>query len=285
MGATKEINVKELLDLDLGSAMNTMEVRDFSLTNDETVSENDESDETLDFSFDLNSSDDLSSDDLTLNVSDETLDFSFDLNSSDDLSSDDLTLDVSDETQNLADDFLDTLDIGDTRTQKMKVVENFDLLLDGDSEATTSGLDLDLETLLSDGEDPFSDDTKRSMLPDGVNESDTGTISLNTLTEDNMREIEDVLNPDDIHASTSQITDEELMAMGLSDNGPELMSVTGMSFDESESVDENSTKLDLARAYIEMDDPENAKSILQEVVDEGDSAQQNEAKNLIATLS
>ena len=287
MGATKEINVKELLDLDLGSAMNTMEVRDFSLTNDETVSENDESDETLDFSFDLNSSDDLSSDDLTLNVSDETLDFSFDLNSSDDLSSDDLTLDVSDETQNLADDFLDTLDIGDTRTQKMKVVENFDLLLDGDSEATTSGLDLDLETLLSDGEDPFSDDTKRSMLPDGVNESDTGTMSLNTLTEDNMQEIKDVLNPDDIHASTSQITDEELMAMGLSDNGPELMGVTGtgMSLDESESVDENSTKLDLARAYIEMDDPENAKSILQEVVDEGDSAQQNEAKNLIATLS
>ena len=287
VGATKEINVKELLDLDLGSAMNTMEVRDFSLTNDETVSENDESDETLDFSFDLNSSDDLSSDDLTLNVSDETLDFSFDLNSSDDLSSDDLTLDVSDETQNLADDFLDTLDIGDTRTQKMKVVENFDLLLDGDSEATTSGLDLDLETLLSDGEDPFSDDTKRSMLPDGVNESDTGTMSLNTLTEDNMQEIKDVLNPDDIHASTSQITDEELMAMGLSDNGPELMGVTGtgMSLDESESVDENSTKLDLARAYIEMDDPENAKSILQEVVDEGDSAQQNEAKNLIATLS
>ena len=252
--ATKEINVEELLDLDLGSAMNTMEIRDFSLISEESVPENDESDQTLDFSFDLNSSDDFA-------------------------------LDASDETQNLADDFLDTLDIGDTRTQEMKIDENFDLLLDGDSEATSSGLDLDLETLLSDDEDPFSDDTKRSMLPDGVNESDTGTISLNTLTEDNMREIEDVLNPDDIHASTAQITDEELTAMGLSDNGPEFMSAAGMSIDESESVDENSTKLDLARAYIEMDDPENAKSILQEVVDEGNSDQQNEAKNLIATLS
>ena len=260
--ATKEINVEELLDLNIGSETGTTELPDFDLSNEVIALENDESDETLDFSFDLNSSDDLSSDDLAL--------------------------DVSDETQSLADDFFDTLDNEDTRTQEMKIDDNFDLLLDGDSETNISELDLDLETLLSDGEDPFPDDTKRSMLPDGVSESDTGTMSLNILTEDNkpsMREIEDVLNPDDVHASTAQITDEQLTAMGLSDNGPELMSVTGMSFDESESVDENSTKLDLARAYIEMDDPENAKSILQEVVAEGDSAQQNEAKNQIATLS
>jgi pilus assembly protein FimV len=44
------------------------------------------------------------------------------------------------------------------------------------------------------------------------------------------------------------------------------------------------TKLDLARAYIDMGDPEGARSILEEVLDEGDSGQQQEAKGLIDAL-
>jgi pilus assembly protein FimV len=44
------------------------------------------------------------------------------------------------------------------------------------------------------------------------------------------------------------------------------------------------TKLDLARAYIDMGDPEGAKSILEEVLGEGDSGQRNEAKALIDAL-
>jgi pilus assembly protein FimV len=45
------------------------------------------------------------------------------------------------------------------------------------------------------------------------------------------------------------------------------------------------TKLDLARAYIDMGDPEGAKSILEEVLDEGDSGQRREAQTLIDVLS
>ena len=271
--ATREVNVEEFLDLDIGSATGISDLPDFDLsaTAESSIElADDANDETLDFSFDISSSDDLQADNLNLDLSDS------------------LELDSSDETQNLADDFIENLGTSDTRTQEMKLDDNFDLLLGGNDDTSTSELDLDLDTLLSDGIDPFPDDTKRSMLPDGVNEADTGTMSLNALSEDNapsMQEIEDVLNPDDPHASTSQITDEELAAMGLSDKGPELMGITGMSFDDSEKVDEVSTKLDLARAYIEMDDPDNAKSILQEVLDEGDSSQQNEAKSLIATLS
>jgi pilus assembly protein FimV len=44
------------------------------------------------------------------------------------------------------------------------------------------------------------------------------------------------------------------------------------------------TKLDLARAYIDMGDPEGARSILQEVLDEGDSNQRHEAQGLIDAL-
>jgi pilus assembly protein FimV len=44
------------------------------------------------------------------------------------------------------------------------------------------------------------------------------------------------------------------------------------------------TKLDLARAYIDMGDPEGARSILEEVVDEGNEAQRDEARELLGGL-
>jgi pilus assembly protein FimV len=51
-----------------------------------------------------------------------------------------------------------------------------------------------------------------------------------------------------------------------------------------QTLTEVGTKLDLARAYIDMGDPEGARSILEEVLDEGDSAQRQEAKSLIDAL-
>lgn len=50
---------------------------------------------------------------------------------------------------------------------------------------------------------------------------------------------------------------------------------------ELQAGDEVSTKLDLARAYIEMGDPEGARSILEEVIDEGNEAQKSEAEALM----
>ena len=49
--------------------------------------------------------------------------------------------------------------------------------------------------------------------------------------------------------------------------------------------EEASTKLDLARAYLEMGDKEGAREILQEVLAEGGPEQQENAKKLLATLS
>jgi pilus assembly protein FimV len=59
--------------------------------------------------------------------------------------------------------------------------------------------------------------------------------------------------------------------------------------EESEGLldasDEVSTKLDLARAYLDMGDPEGARSILDEVLEEGNDAQKDEAGKLIAELA
>lgn len=68
--------------------------------------------------------------------------------------------------------------------------------------------------------------------------------------------------------------------------------VAGHSLEEATTLvgdstvwEEASTKLDLARAYLEMGDKEGAREILQEVVAEGGPDQQSEANKLLATLS
>ncbi|QDD88562.1 Motility protein FimV [Pseudomonas oryzihabitans] len=56
-------------------------------------------------------------------------------------------------------------------------------------------------------------------------------------------------------------------------------------FDFLSGEDETATKLDLARAYIDMGDPEGARDILDEVLAEGNAGQQQEAREILAQLS
>jgi len=51
------------------------------------------------------------------------------------------------------------------------------------------------------------------------------------------------------------------------------------------NADEVATKLDLARAYMDMGDPEGARSILDEVMHEGNDEQKNEAEDIISQLA
>ncbi|MGB5178110.1 MAG: FimV/HubP family polar landmark protein [Gammaproteobacteria bacterium] len=51
------------------------------------------------------------------------------------------------------------------------------------------------------------------------------------------------------------------------------------------TADEVTTKLDLARAYLDMGDPEGARSILGEVLEEGNDQQKDEAEALISKLA
>ncbi len=53
---------------------------------------------------------------------------------------------------------------------------------------------------------------------------------------------------------------------------------------EARTMTEVGTKLDLARAYVDMGDPEGARSILEEVLEEGDDGQRQQARKLIETL-
>ncbi|HSP01087.1 MAG TPA: FimV/HubP family polar landmark protein, partial [Thioalkalivibrio sp.] len=85
----------------------------------------------------------------------------------------------------------------------------------------------------------------------------------------------------------TQIMEEDfsdLDFLGEGDEGDDLL----MADDEDEALpsgDEVSTKLDLARAYIDMGDAEGARSTLEEVLSEGNDEQKNEAKGLLDQLS
>jgi pilus assembly protein FimV len=53
---------------------------------------------------------------------------------------------------------------------------------------------------------------------------------------------------------------------------------------EARTMTEVGTKLDLARAYVDMGDPSGARNILEEVLEEGDEAQRQQAQNLLNSL-
>jgi pilus assembly protein FimV len=56
-------------------------------------------------------------------------------------------------------------------------------------------------------------------------------------------------------------------------------------FDFLGGTDEAATKLDLARAYIDMGDADGARDILDEVVNEGDDGQKTEAREMLSRLA
>ena len=74
--------------------------------------------------------------------------------------------------------------------------------------------------------------------------------------------------PDTAFAATQRLSSEEL---ALPDLEPVTMSEVG-------------TKLDLARAYMDMGDPDGARNILEEVLNEGSAVQKQEAQRLMESL-
>lgn len=84
---------------------------------------------------------------------------------------------------------------------------------------------------------------------------------------------------DDILEEATQAFEEDVAVSSLDEDLSD-----GEEFDFLSGTDEVSTKLDLARAYIDMGDIDGAKDILLEVTKEGSDAQQLEAKELIDSI-
>ncbi len=93
-----------------------------------------------------------------------------------------------------------------------------------------------------------------------------------------------VATPDsyDFDASDSEAT---VLASGKNQLQPMHLDLEQGSETLGDTLDEVGTKLDLARAYIDMGDPDGARSILGEVLLEGTAVQQNEANELLQKLA
>jgi pilus assembly protein FimV len=139
-------------------------------------------------------------------------------------------------------------------------------------------LDFDIESATENGAPEISSDIADVEMSDSaldLEPSELEGLSLSPADVDN-----DNLELDGLGA----ITDGELEAATQALSGDD---VDGLEFDLSDfdQVDEAETKLDLATAYIEMGDPEGARSILKEIMAEGNDEQQSRATTLLNELS
>jgi pilus assembly protein FimV len=217
--------------------------------------------------------------------------------------------DVAEGTKEKAGDFpvpeeevLD-LDLGDFSPDEAQETDSFDLDtlglnlddLGGDieeSDAQDKGeIDYNLDGIDLDLGEVDTEDTADAALADTLDMSELELKDLNL----------DLESEDNAVASDSETTevplqDETLEFADLGDltlTGTESDSdadTTGSGAVESSAkmpagANEADTKLDLARAYIEMDDKESAQNLLEEVATEGTDYQKNEARDLMHQIS
>jgi len=130
---------------------------------------------------------------------------------------------------------------------------------DGSLDFDVSSLDFDLDAdAVVDSETVAASTSEDSSL-----DFDLGEIDEAVITE--------------APTGDTEITDAEIE--GLGELGDEL------SDDAFGEVDEIGTKLDLAKAYVDMGDADGARSILEEVIEEGDAAQKKQAEELLTQIA
>ncbi|SEQ77074.1 pilus assembly protein FimV [Nitrosomonas sp. Nm51] len=122
---------------------------------------------------------------------------------------------------------------------------------------------------------PGLDFTSEPELPEIVSEGNE------TLSSDSDKLISEVdfsdidLNVENTSGSVENKADEEIETVESASDEPEA---------RSEQWHEIETKIDLAKAYLEMEDMEGAREMLEEVVQEGDENQQKTARELLEKL-
>ncbi|VAW93050.1 hypothetical protein MNBD_GAMMA22-597 [hydrothermal vent metagenome] len=175
---------------------------------------------------------------------------------------------------------------------------NFDLGIDttGDlgrdiAKEESSGLEFDLnldtdETSSAGGSNSldFNLDATEEMNPTGEAslEFDLGSsLDIESAADTNIESESELMDLGLDDASGTAESTAEIDASGLDFDLPD----SDLSLDDdlelSAGMDEVGTKLDLAKAYIDMGDSNGARSILDEVIDEGNDSQKQEAQELI----
>lgn len=232
---------------------------------------------------------DLSLDDLELD-SPETPTAAGDSLSLDDLSFDDLTSEPATESQS-AEAFSFELDEPAASNDVSLEDELADFSLDLDDEkpaaSASAGLQLDEESATASA-DSLEDTGFEFDLPSETNEPEAALADEFDLSLGE----EEVAEPQaDSFSSQLEAVETELDELSRDLDTPvptsadDSLDEMDEDFDFLSDTDETTTKLDLARAYIDMGDAEGARDILDEVISEGSDVQQQEAREMLAKLA
>jgi len=163
------------------------------------------------------------------------------------------------------DDMASGTEAGTTRDTREK--DGGDIAADDNSlDFDVSSLDFNLNTD-SDSESAASDSGSETVA---VSADDDGSLDFD------LGDIDDA-----VIAAEDSVSDTEADA-GTGNVGEPGDELGDDAFGE---VDEIGTKLDLAKAYVDMGDADGARSILEEVMEEGDSAQKKQAVELLSQVS
>lgn len=258
---------------------------DFSLDDDAQVTNLSATDNSLDFEFDDDKS--LSPNEV---VSTELVDFgdndneiSFDMPEKSDL---DLSFDMP--TMDLSTNSAEIVEFDSAPTLTMP--ESLEMAELKDNNSNFGDLTLDLDNVSAETSETvpvnrfenvdsaidfnFDDSPNFGELTqlDEKSEID-GLTSLNTLDDNSEQAADKDLSPSSLNSGFGEIS------FDLDDKPAELTTTIATEMPE---VD---TKLDLIAAYIEMDDKEGAKELLEEVLKEGGVAQRAKAKTLLDSLN
>ncbi|MEE8109196.1 MAG: FimV/HubP family polar landmark protein, partial [Gammaproteobacteria bacterium] len=150
-----------------------------------------------------------------------------------------------------------------------------DVFGDDDESRISDSLDLDIGVDFdsADQDDTLAQTTEMTREMDAVDEGDdlehTGTMRLPDAPADatglhDVTGIHEATIVDEDYTGTIKLPDAE---------------------SEAETMSEVGTKLDLARAYVDMGDPDGARSILEDVLEEGNEQQKAEAQTLLDSLT
>jgi len=146
------------------------------------------------------------------------------------------------------------LDLEDTSEIEAETADSEESSTDTSGLGGIEDLDLDLESEDNTASEDDSATAETPLQDETLEFADLGDLTLDSEEGDSSAD----------EADTSTDDESAEMPAGVND-----------------TWDEAGTKLDLARAYIEMDDKESALSILEEVAKEGTDNQKNEARDLM----
>lgn len=185
-------------------------------------------------------------------------------------------------------------------TGKTEIIDEEDAVSGSGGENTIGDDDATLLAKFSEDEDDF-DFAKTEALPEGSftnNKDDEETGELPAFSgadmdldlDDLTSQLEAGAPGDTVEQARDDVTVEQPRPqMDDDDDTMHTQSLStedfGEDLEDARTMTEVGTKLDLARAYVDMGDPAGARSILEEVLDEGDQGQRQQAQQLLDALA